>query len=168
MNRRRFLAAAAALAASSGAGFLPVRAEPAGDAPRRLVERHGGLPLVRVSKSPLCGCCDAWVDHIRVAGFPVEIHDLPQAALDALKARLGIGPALASCHTAEVAGYVVEGHVPAPDVLRLLDEGPDAAGLAVPGMPIGSPGMETGDTREPFETLLLGADGAVTVFARHG
>jgi hypothetical protein len=124
-------------------------------------------PVVRVTKSPQCGCCGDWVEHVRAAGFETEVGDVEQQALDALKAELGIAPEHASCHTATVDGYFVEGHVPAEDIQRLLSERPDARGLAVPGMPVGSPGMEMGDMRDPFDTLLIGKDGKSSVFASH-
>jgi hypothetical protein len=131
------------------------------------IARAAGQPRVAVAKSPTCGCCGAWVDHMRAAGFEVEARDVSDEDLAALKRRLGLAPEHASCHTAEVDGYVVEGHVPAEDVRRLLAERPDALGLAVPGMPVGSPGMEMGNTREPYDTLLIGANGEARVFARH-
>jgi hypothetical protein len=123
--------------------------------------------VVRVAKSPQCGCCGAWVEHLRAAGFETEVRDMEQAALDALKAELGIAREHASCHTATVEGYVVEGHVPAEDIRRLLAERPDARGVAVPGMPLGSPGMEMGDLRDSYDTLLIGKDGGASVFAGH-
>jgi hypothetical protein len=101
---------------------------------------------------------------MREAGFPVETVDVGD--MSAVKRRYGIPPGLQSCHTAVVDGYAIEGHVPAEDVKRLLAEAPEAGGLAVPGMPIGSPGMEQGDTVEPYEVLLVD-DGQATVFARH-
>lgn len=122
---------------------------------------------IEVFKSPTCGCCSAWIDHIRAAGFAVEARDVDREALWQLKAGAGITPDLASCHTAFVDGYVVEGHVPAADLERLLLERPDALGLAVPGMPIGSPGMEAGGRREAFSTRLVLPGGASAVFARH-
>ena len=121
-------------------------------------------PTVTLYKSPTCGCCAAWGDHMREAGFPVEVVD---ADMDAVKREYGIPPALQSCHTAVVDGYVVEGHVPAADVERLLAEAPEAGGLAVPGMPVGSPGMERGDTVQPYKVFLID-DGQRTVFASHG
>jgi hypothetical protein len=122
-------------------------------------------PLVTVYKSPTCGCCAAWVDHLEASGFRVETVDVDD--LDAIKVQYGIPDSLASCHTAVVGGYVVEGHVPAGDVHRLLRERPEAGGLAVPGMPIGSPGMETpGRPSEPYAVLLVD-DGGTSVFARH-
>lgn len=120
--------------------------------------------MVQVYKSASCGCCGAWVEHMRRAGFSVRATDVDD--LDAVKARFGVPDELASCHTAIVAGYVVEGHVPAGDVRRLLAERPRATGLAVPGMPIGSPGMEQGNTREPYQTILFDRS-TRRVFARH-
>jgi hypothetical protein len=123
---------------------------------------------IEVYKSPTCGCCSAWVDHMAQADFPVDARDVDQESLYALKVRSGITPELASCHTAFVDGYVVEGHVPASDVQRLLAERPDALGLTVPGMPIGSPGMEMGNQRDAFDTLLVLRDQSTQVFERHG
>jgi len=99
----------------------------------------GTLPRITVTRDPSCGCCGNWVTHVRAAGFPVTV--IEAADLAPLKARLGVPGALSSCHTAEVGGYVVEGHVPAGAIRRLLAERPRATGLAVPGMPVGSPGM---------------------------
>lgn len=125
-----------------------------------------GLPQVLVYKSPTCGCCQSWSEHMQAAGFPVETRDTQN--LDAIKAEAGVPFGQGSCHTAKVGDYFVEGHVPADDVKRLLAERPDALGLAVPGMPIGSPGMEQGDAREPYDVLLVAKDGSTTVFAHHG
>jgi len=122
------------------------------------------LPKVTVWKDPGCGCCGAWVEHMQAAGFPVEVHLEP--AMNGVKARLGVSPDLASCHTATVEGYVLEGHVPADDVKRLLKQRPQAKGLAVPGMPQGSPGMETGQN-DPYEVVLFGGAGGPAVFSRY-
>lgn len=123
------------------------------------------LPRMTVTKDPNCGCCGAWVNHIREAGFPVEL--IESAAVDRLKARLGVPQALASCHTAEVGGYVIEGHVPAAAIKRLLSEKPQATGLAVPGMPVGSPGMEVeGVEDDTYEVVLFGPAGQRS-FARY-
>ena len=122
------------------------------------------LPVVTVYKTASCACCRGWVDHLRAEGFTVETVDLPD--LHAVKEQRGVPHELESCHTGVVGGYVVEGHVPAEDVRRLLAERPEAIGIAVPGMPIGSPGMEQGDTRQPYEVLLL-TDAGTSVFARH-
>ena len=109
-----------------------------------------------VHKDPNCGCCDVWVDHVRAAGIKAEI--VSTNAINRVKARLGVPMALASCHTAEIDGYVIEGHVPAAEILRLLAERPAGRGLAVPGMPINSPGMEVaGASDESYDVLLFGA-----------
>lgn len=122
------------------------------------------LPTVTVYKSPICGCCSKWIDHLEHAGFSVRAVDLRD--LRPVKRSKGIPPALASCHTAEVDGYLVEGHVPAETVLRLLRERPAVKGLAVPGMPIGSPGMEQGDRVQPYAVVTFGGDGGPAVYER--
>ncbi len=119
---------------------------------------------VEVFKSPYCGCCEKWVEHMRKAGFDVvtkDVNDVPAA-----RKLAGMPERFGSCHTAKVGGYVVEGHVPAADVQRLLKEKPKAVGLAAPGMPQGSPGMETNHP-QPYDTLLVQADGSYKVFAKH-
>jgi len=121
-------------------------------------------PVVAVTKDPDCGCCGAWIAHLRKNGFAATVTETRDVA--SVKARLGVPAQLASCHTAEVAGYVVEGHVPADALKRLLAEKPDALGLAVPGMPIGSPGME-GGTPEVYEVVLFGRDGRTSVYGRY-
>lgn len=121
---------------------------------------------VEVYKAPTCGCCGAWVEHLREAGFHVQVHDT--ADLGPIKAEVKLPFGLGSCHTARVGGYFVEGHVPAEDVKRLLAERPAARGIAVPGMPVGSPGMEQGDLRQPYDVLLIAEDGSTSVFAHHG
>lgn len=117
---------------------------------------------VEVWKSRFCGCCAAWVEHMRAAGFTVTTHETED--LDPLKARHGVTPALQSCHTAVVEGYVVEGHVPADTVRRLLQERPQARGLAVPGMPPSAPGMDTGT--EPYAVVLFDERGKSSVYER--
>ena len=119
---------------------------------------------VDVYKSPYCGRCEKWVEHLQQAGFAVRTHDVND--VPAARQRLGMPERLGSCHTAKVAGYVVEGHVPAADIQRLLKEKPKAIGLAVPSMPPGSPGMES-PKPVPCNTLLVQAGGATTVFAKH-
>ena len=119
--------------------------------------RAQSLPEVAVSKDPNCGCCTAWAEHLRKAGFLVKIAE--RADMSAVKARLGVPQELASCHTAEVGGYVLEGHVPASALVRLLTEKPQAKGLAVPGMPIGSPGMEGGEP-QTYQVMLFGVQPA--------
>ncbi len=123
-------------------------------------------PKMIVHKSPSCGCCGSWVEHMRTAGFAVEVRDTDD--LNPLKERVGVPYGKGSCHTAEVGGYFIEGHVPAADVKRLLAEKPDAKGLVLPGMPMGSPGMESPDGRvQAFTVELVGRDGATTTFAEH-
>ena len=120
-------------------------------------------PTMTVFKSPTCGCCAMWVEHIEAAGFTVETRDRDDMA--AVKDSLGLPSDLSSCHTGVVDGYVVEGHVPAEHVARLLEERPQALGLTVPGMPIGSPGMEMGDRRDPYDILVVDRSGEAAVFA---
>jgi hypothetical protein len=132
------------------AGVVPARAQ--------------GLPKVVVAKDPSCGCCAAWIDHMRAAGFMVDVVET--AELNRVKQRLGVPQDLASCHSAEVGEYVVEGHVPAAEVKRLLAERPRARGLAVPGMPMGSPGMEMDGQSDTYEVVLFGPAGRTT-FARY-
>lgn len=121
------------------------------------------LPPMVVFRDPSCGCCHKWVDHLVANGFAAEVRDAPRMA--AIKARLGVPRELSSCHTAEIGGYVIEGHVPAAAIKRLLAEKPAGRGLAVPGMPIGSPGME-GGTPETYDVILFGA-GAPRTFGRY-
>ena len=121
-------------------------------------------PAVEVFKSPNCGCCGLWVEHMRQAGFQVNVHDVSD--IPAARRKLGMPERYGSCHTAKVGGYAIEGHVPAADVKRLLAEKPKAVGLAVPSMPPGSPGMES-SRPIPYETLLVQSDSAARVFARH-
>jgi len=120
---------------------------------------------LEVFKSPTCGCCKQWIAHLEDNGLQVTPRDVPDVI--PYKIEGGLTPQLASCHTAFVEGYVIEGHVPAREIARLLKERPDARGLAVPGMPVGSPGMEQGDAREPYEVLLIHRDGSTSVYARY-
>ncbi len=112
-------------------------------------------PPIVIHKDPNCGCCGAWAKHLERAGFPVTV--VATATLPAVKQRLGVPGDLVSCHTAETEGYVIEGHVPVPAIVRLLAERPQATGLAVPGMPTGSPGME-GGAPEVYEVVLFAKD----------
>lgn len=144
VSRRAVLAG---LSASSAAGTAAAQASP---------------ELV-VTKDPSCGCCGAWVEHMRENGFAATVREAP---VNPLKTKLGVPRDLASCHTAEIAGYVVEGHVPASALRRLLAEKPKATGLAVPGMPVGSPGMEVeGSEPDTYDVILFGPAGR-KVFAR--
>ena len=150
-GRRRALIGCALAVAAPGLAVAQFRSVRAG-------------PLVEVWKSPTCGCCKDWIEHMEAAGFRIEVNDSGNAGA---RARLGIAQKFGSCHTALVDGYAIEGHVPASDVRRLLEERPEAVGLAVPGMPIGSPGMDGpayGGRRDPYEVLLLQADGTAAVY----
>jgi hypothetical protein len=119
-----------------------------------------------VYKSRTCGCCAKWVEHARAEGFDVQVHD--EESMDQLKSELGVPPAVRSCHTAVVGRYLIEGHVPASDIREALRRRPKAAGLAVPGMPGGTPGMaEPGAPIEGFEVLVFQSNGSTGVFARH-
>ena len=147
MQRRLFSAALASLPLLS---FSPARA--------------AAVP-VQVYKDPNCGCCTAWAEHLRQSGFAVQVTD--SADLGAVRKRLGMPERFAGCHTAVVESYVLEGHVPAAEVRRLLAMKPQAIGLSVPGMPVGSPGMEVGDRRDPYQVLLIDRGGRERVFARY-
>jgi hypothetical protein len=116
--------------------------------------------------SPTCGCCSEWVTHLEENGFEVDTQ--LRQDMGTVKETFGVAPRLASCHTGIVNGYVVEGHVPADDIRRFLAEAPSARGLAVPGMPLGSPGMEFDNRVDPYDVLLFTAGGSVQVYASHG
>ena len=127
-----------------------------------LAESSG--PLVQVYKSSTCGCCSKWVEHMRTAGFEVEASNVPDVGV--YKQEYGVPHALGSCHTAIVDGYIVEGHVPADDVTKMLRQKPEIKGIAVPGMPMGSPGME-GPNAVVYDVIAFDADGNTSVFATH-
>ena len=146
MSRRTALGSMAAMA-----GVMPFPVLAAG-------------PSVRVVKDPDCGCCSAWMAILVAEGFEVAQINVEQDELYRFKAISGVPEAMASCHTAIVEGYVIEGHVPAADIRRLLAELPDAVGLAVPGMPYGSPGMGPENEREAYDVLLMRRDGSTEVF----
>lgn len=149
MKRRQFLLLAGM------AGSLPFFAR-----------GQSSKPVVEIWRSPSCGCCGAWIKHLQQNGFATKVNLVDDTS--AARKAAGIPERLGSCHTGKVAGYAVEGHVPAADIHRLLATKPQAVGLAVPGMPIGSPGMEQGDVKEPYEVLLVKRDGGTQVFARYG
>lgn len=156
MKRRHLLTLGAAAAAALAAAALPALAQA-----RR--------PRMEVWKSPTCGCCGDWVDYVKARGFEVVVHDVGNTSA---RRRLGIPMKLGSCHTAQVGGYAIEGHVPAADIWRLLRERPDprqVVGLVVPGMPVGSPGMddEIYGPHEAYDTLLLMRDGSTRVWQHH-
>lgn len=150
LPRRNFVRSIAAVAVAAGV-------------PAALWAQSAG-PMLEVWKDPNCGCCKDWVAHLQSHGFAVQVNDSGNTAA---RARLGIPPQLGSCHTALVDGYAIEGHVPAREVRRLLKERPDATGLSVPGMPVGSPGMDTpayGGRTDPFDVLLVQRDGTARVY----
>jgi hypothetical protein len=158
--RREWLATMARLAAGAGAltAIAALRAN-AGEAAKPI---H-----LTVYKDPDCGCCKAWVAHLRASGLTPEVND--RRDMDALKDSLGVPAALRSCHTAVAGRYVIEGHVPAADIKRLLAKSPrDVAGLAVPGMPSGSPGMEMPNRpAEAYSVIAYAASGSTRIFAKH-
>jgi hypothetical protein len=150
LSRRRFAGSAVALAA---AGAWPARAAP--------------LPPMQVWKAPTCGCCKDWIAILQREGFKVQSFD---EGNNAARARFGLPARYGSCHTARIGGYVVEGHVPVREIRRLLAEKPDAIGIAVPGMPVGSPGMdgpEYGGRRDAYDVLLVHRDGSSRVYASY-
>ena len=125
--------------------------------------RAGGLPPIVVWKDPNCGCCDGWVQHMRKAGFSVTVR--PSDNMAAVKQARGVPDDMQSCHTGVIDGYVIEGHVPAPDVLRLIAERPSAEGAAVPGMPASAPGMD--QPGEPYTVMLFGTPAGNQTYAQH-
>ena len=144
-------------AAPADSGVTPASVTPVADP---------ALPLVTVHKNPSCGCCVLWVEHMQAAGFRVEVRDIDN--MEPVKSRLGVPFGKGSCHTAEVGGHFVEGHVSADDVKRLLAQKSSAKGLVLPGMPMGSPGMEMPDGRtQPYTVELVQADGSMVPFAEH-
>lgn len=144
---------------TAGAGLLALSALPA---------RARGIDnQMLVVKDPNCGCCAAWIEIVEAAGFAVTIELSAGTALMRYKSDNGIPEAMASCHTARIGGYMLEGHVPVADIRRLLEDRPDAIGLAVPGMPYGSPGMGPESEREAYEVLLIRKDGTSEVFAHY-
>lgn len=149
MNRRNAL--------SMALGAMALAAVPASAA--------DALPPVEVFKNPSCGCCGAWVDHLKAAGFGVKVTLVDDTSV--ARKKYSLPDKFGSCHTAVVAGYVVEGHVPAADVKKLLAMKPVAVGLTVPGMPAGSPGMEMGSRKDPYQVLLIDKQGRERVFSSY-
>ena len=149
MKRRNFLGVVTAAAAATNIPALAATS----------------LPQIDVFKNPDCGCCGAWVDHLKAAGFSVKVTGVSDTR--AVGKRHGIPDEFGSCHTGVVAGYAIEGHVPAEDIKRLLVKKPAAAGLSVPGMPVGSPGMEVGSRKDPYQVLLIDKAGRSSVFATY-
>jgi len=150
IDRRTLLLAIPSLA---GLAAMPLHAE--------------GDPGIHVVKDPGCPCCNSWIGHLRDNGFSVSFEERSIEDLAAFKRERGISDALASCHTATTADYTLEGHVPAADIRRLLSERPDAVGLAVPGMPYGSPGMGPESERDAYDVILIRGDGTTEVFTSY-
>lgn len=124
-----------------------------------------GLPTMTAFRNPGCGCCEKWAENLTQAGFKITMTDDPE--LDARRAKLGVPAGIAGCHTAQVGGYIIEGHVPPEDILRFLAEKPEGRGLAVPGMPMGSSGMETDGPADAYDVLVFMGDGTSKLYARH-
>jgi hypothetical protein len=150
MNRRTFLGSALAAGTASLMTFRPLFA-------------HSETRLV-IYKSPACGCCGNWVNHVKANGFQTEIHDVDD--VNAIKSKHGVPEELYSCHTALADGYVFEGHVPSDLVTKVLKEKPKIVGIAAPGMPIGSPGMEMGGRKDPYKIIAFTRDGKTSVYAQ--
>ena len=150
---RKFALLAIGLAAAASLGIAAAQ------------QRQGG-PLIEVYKSPTCGCCSKWVEHMRASGFTVKTTDVDDIVK--VKATHAVPDQLQSCHTGIVEGYVIEGHVPAADVQRLLKEKPAVAGIATPGMPVGSPGMEVPNMKgDAYNVVAFDKKGGTRVFAKH-
>jgi len=130
-----------------------------------LLSLYAADHTITVYKTPTCGCCGIWVNHLKSNGFQVIVKEVPNTA--EYQRKYGVPAALESCHTAIVDGYTIEGHVPAAEIQRLLKERPKAKGLAVPGMPLGSPGMEAGGRSDRYSVLLFQADGKTTVYKEY-
>jgi len=128
-------------------------------------ESSDAWPEVAVYKNPTCGCCKVWIEHLEKSGLKVSAHDVDD--MGAIKEQAGVPYGMGSCHTAKVGGYFIEGHVPADEIKRLLTENPKAKGITVPGMPIGSPGMESGDRVDPYKVYIVNEDGTADTFAEY-
>ncbi|OCQ90445.1 CopG family transcriptional regulator [Nostoc sp. MBR 210] len=129
-------------------------------------ESYSGKQEIIVYRSPSCSCCGDWLEHIQKHGFKIK-QDIKTDEIEAIKQKYNLPPEFASCHTAIIDGYVMEGHVPADDIKRFLKQKPQLAGLAVPAMPVGTPGMEMGDTKQPFSVVAFNKNGDVQVFNRY-
>ena len=176
LSSQRILPVAAALLAAACSTSSPTPASSssvdasataaATPAATTVAQRTSAAPdsVLVVYKTPTCGCCKAWVDRMKEAGFAVEVHDIPD--LSAIKSDAGVPEDLQACHTARIGGYVVEGHVPASDIRRLLAERPAVTGIATPGMPMGSPGME-GAYKDRYDVMTFGGSAKSSVFASH-
>ena len=163
---KTILVGVAVIAAAVGSvmwfGYSPSQVDSTALATRQALQDAG---VIQVWKSPTCGCCANWIESLEAAGFEVEAHDVDMAPI---KAQYGIPGPMESCHTALVDGYLLEGHVPLSDIERLLKERPAITGLAVPGMVIGSLGMEMGDRVDPYDVLTFDGEGRTEVYSSHG
>lgn len=124
-------------------------------------------PSAVVYKTATCGCCSLWVEHLKANGFQVETKDVSATEVRAVSKAAGLSEEGTSCHTAKIGNYVVEGHVPASDIQKMLKEKPAIAGIAAPGMPMGSPGMEQGGAKDAYDVIAFTKDGKTSVFAKH-
>ena len=162
------IAMAFAISACSREQSRPIDSSSVSVSPSSRVEAPAksaaALATIKVYKTPTCGCCKAWVQHLEENGFKVEVMDMPD--LSSVKAKYGVKPEMQACHTAVVGNYVVEGHVPADLIIRMINEKPAIAGLAVPGMPMGSPGMDAGGAKESYAVLSFDSTGKSSVYAR--
>ncbi|WP_031433841.1 DUF411 domain-containing protein [Methylomarinum vadi] len=138
--------------------FLPINAETG--------KQNNEVLKIVVYRSPTCSCCGRWVQHLRDNHF--EIEDIVSDDMQAIKEKYGVPRAMQSCHTAVIDGYVIEGHVPASDIVRLLQLKPKVVGISVPGMPIGTPGMEMGGRQDPYQVIAFDKKGNYRVFSDHG
>jgi len=152
---------AVALVGFAVSGCADVDASPNGD---MADAQDPGLPTILVYKTATCGCCKGWVAHLEASGFTVDARDINATELMVTKRDSGVPTQMSSCHTAIIDGYVVEGHVPADQIRRMLAERPDIAGIAAPGMPVGSPGME-GRNAQPYQILSFTHSGEAGVYA---
>ncbi len=143
-------------------GAAPLLAASPWDLPR---QGHEGSRAITVYRSPSCGCCKGWIEHLQRHGF--EVTDVLQDDVSPIKQQHGVTQELASCHTAVIDGYVIEGHVPADDIKRLVAEKPKLVGLSVPGMPVGTPGMEMGPRKDPFAVVGFDREGNVEPYRQY-
>ncbi len=166
-RRKNLMLAISGIAFALGLGAIALAGANRGTGAGVALAAADALPTVVVYKSPQCGCCQMWGERMKEAGFKVKVKNVSD--LSSVKAKYGIPPHLETCHTAVVGDYVVEGHVPADAIKRLLREQPDVAGLAVPGMPKGSPGMEQGlpDNYDRYRVLAFNSDGSTAVYERY-
>ncbi|MBE9005738.1 DUF411 domain-containing protein [Fortiea sp. LEGE XX443] len=152
------------LATSSTSAIASNRPEViAGNIGENKTEPDSAKPEITIYRSPTCSCCGAWLEHVQQHGFKIR-EDIKTDEMEAIKQKYNLPPELASCHTAIIDGYVMEGHIPADDIKLFLKQKPQLAGLAVPGMPVGTPGMESGNIKQPFTVMTFNQKGEITIF----